>query len=96
MSGGSYNYNYNTIEWEYVGKMYDSVLNQMMKDLVKVLHDLEWWRSCDIGEEDYRKTANEFKEKWIFHGDNELCRQIIIEEFEKKRDELLKEFDCEK
>ena len=47
MSGGSYNYMYCRVEEEYVDRMYDSQLNEMMKDLVKVLHDLEWWQSCD-------------------------------------------------
>ena len=40
MSGGSYNYMYCQIEEEYVDRMYDYQLNEMMKDLVKVLHDL--------------------------------------------------------
>ena len=46
MSGGHYNYMYCRIEDEYVDRMYDSQLNEMMKDLCKLLHDLEWWKSC--------------------------------------------------
>ena len=42
MSGGSYCYMFNRIEEEYVGRMFDSQLDNMMKDLVEVLHDLEW------------------------------------------------------
>ena len=34
MSGGSYCYMFGRIEEEYVGRMYDSQLNEMMKDLV--------------------------------------------------------------
>ena len=45
MSGGSYNYLYSQIEDEYVGRMYDIELNDMMKDLTKLLKILEWWRS---------------------------------------------------
>ena len=48
MSGGSYSYVYCRVEEECVNRMFDSQLNEMMKDLVKVLHDLEWWQSCDI------------------------------------------------
>ena len=92
MSGRSYNHNYSTVEYEYVDKMYDNELNRMMKDLVKVLHDLEWWQSDDICEETYRKTVDDFKKKW-FHRTKEDYRQIVIEEFEKKRDELLKEIE---
>ncbi len=64
-SGGSYDYKYLTIDDYYSGCMYDDELNEMIDDLVKVLHDLEWWKSCDICEEDYRKTLNDFKNKWF-------------------------------
>ena len=42
MSGGSYSYVYCRVEEECVNRMFDSQLNAMMKDLVEVLHDLEW------------------------------------------------------
>lgn len=51
MSGGSYSYKYCEVDDYYVGAMYDEELNEMMKDLVEVLHDVEWWQSCDIGED---------------------------------------------
>lgn len=68
MSGGSYNYIYDRLEDECVGRMYDIELDDLVKDLCDVLHDLEWWQSCDIGEENYRDTVKKFKEKW-FSGD---------------------------
>ena len=40
MSGGSYSYIYCRVEEECVNRMFDPQLNEMMKDLVKVLHDL--------------------------------------------------------
>lgn len=41
MSGGSYNYEFGRIEDEYVGKMYDSQLNAMMKVfLVENINDI--------------------------------------------------------
>lgn len=39
MSGGSYSYVYCKVEEECVNRMFDSQLNEMMKDLVDVLHD---------------------------------------------------------
>ena len=70
MSGGSYNYIYSRLEEECSGRMYDAEMNDLIKDLCKVLHDLEWWRSCDSSEERYRKTLGAFKKKW-FKGDRE-------------------------
>ena len=36
MSGGSYCYMFNRIEEEYVGRMFDSQLNSMMKDFMRL------------------------------------------------------------
>lgn len=70
MSGGSYDYIYSRLSEECEGRMYDAEMDDLIKDLCKVLHDLEWWQSCDISEEDYRKTLSAFKKKW-FKGDRE-------------------------
>lgn len=92
MSGGSYNYMYCRIEDEYVGRMFDSQLDNMMKDLVKVLHDLEWWESCDYSEDTYRKTVTEFKKKWFKQTKIDVQKQIESK-FERTKNELLKEFE---
>ena len=91
MSGGSYNYMYSRIEYEYAGKMHDSQLNAMMKDLVDVLHDLEWWQSCDSSEERYRETVRKFKKKWFKQTKIDVQKQIESE-FERTKNELMKEF----
>lgn len=89
MSGGSYSYVYCRVEEECVNRMFDSQLNEMMKDLVKVLHDLEWWQSCDCDEKRYRETVTKFKKKWF--KQTKIEKQIESE-FEKTKDELMKEF----
>ena len=65
MSGGAFDYEYSRIEDLYVGEMQDADLDEMMKDLCELLHDLEWWQSCDTSEESYRKSAKAFKQKWL-------------------------------
>ena len=72
MSGGSRNYVYSTLrsetlgdEWSGEKGTYDVELDELINDLCDVLHDLEWWDSGDIGEEQYRETLYEFKKKWI-------------------------------
>ncbi len=92
MSGGSYSYMCYRIEDEYVGRMFDDQLDEMMKDLCKVLHDLEWWRSSDFDEDSYRKTVTEFKKKWFKQTKIDVQRQIESE-FELTKNKLLKEFD---
>ena len=92
MSGGSYNYMYCRIEDEYVGRMFDSQLDNMMKDLVEVLHDLEWWQSCDSSEERYRDTVRKFKKKWFRQTKIDVQKQIESK-LEQTKDELLKEFE---
>ena len=56
MSGGSYDYMYCRIEDYYVGHMKDIELNDLMKDIVELVHDLEWADSSDISDEDYFET----------------------------------------
>jgi hypothetical protein len=91
MSGGSYSYVYCKVEEECVNRMFDSQLNEMMKDLCKVLHDLEWWRSSNFDEDSYRKTVTEFKKKWFKQTKIDVQRQIESE-FELTKNKLLKEF----
>ena len=89
MSGGSYNYEYCRVEDEYVGAMHDAELDEMMKDLVEVLHDVEWWQSGDICEDDYRKTVKAFKAKWFDSDRGERLKPIIEREINKIRKELM-------
>lgn len=70
MSGGSYSYIYSSLREECAGAMYDAEMNDMIEDLCDVLHDLEWWQSCDSSEAEYRETLAKFKKKW-FQGDRE-------------------------
>lgn len=91
MSGGSYDYKSYVIEEYYVGRMYDLELNEMLKDLVKVLHDVEWWQSGDISEESYRETVTKFKKKW-FKRDKTQVKNVIDSVFEKEKQELYETF----
>ena len=77
MSGGSHNYICYRIEEELCGKMEDAELNDMMQDIADLAHDLEWWHSSDIGEEDYRKTVAKFKTKWFGENRNKRLAKYI-------------------
>lgn len=70
MSGGSYDYIYSRLEEKCSGRMYDAEMDEMIKDICQVLHDLEWWQSSDCSENEYRATLDKFKAKW-FKGNRE-------------------------
>lgn len=67
-------------------------MEEMMKDLVDLLHDLEWWRSADSDEKRYRESVNKFKKKWFKQTKIDVQKQIESE-FERTKNELLKEFE---
>lgn len=88
----SYNHISISVEYDLVGQMHDTELNEMMKDLVPVLEDLESWQEADIGEEQYRETVTKFKSKWFKRRKCDI-EALVNEEFEKKKTELLKELE---
>lgn len=90
MSGGSYNYIYSQLSNECEGAMHDEEMNDLIKDICEVLHDLEWWQSYDISEEDYRETVKKFKEKWFKRSRNERLKEYIDKKIDKTKDDLYK------
>lgn len=90
MSGGSYNYICYKLSDECEGRMYDAELDELIKDLAEVLHDLEWWQSADTDEERYRNTVRSFKTKWFIADARERnLEKIINEKTENLRAELI-------
>jgi hypothetical protein len=87
MSGGSFNYTYEKVDQEYPGAMGDVELDEMMKDLVTLLHDLEWWLSGDYREDQYRETVLVFKNKWFGKRDDNL-RKILLDKLSKVQKEI--------
>lgn len=88
MSGGSYDYMCYRIEEYYVGHMKDIELNDLMKDISKLLHDLEWADSGDISDESYFKTVTTFKNKWFKQDRKVRLKTYIDNKLEKTKKEL--------
>lgn len=88
MSGGSYNFIYSTLSEECEGRMYDPEMDEMIRDLCEVLHDLEWWQSGDSGEERYRNTLKKFKDKWFKGERTERLKGYIDQKMGVVRKEL--------
>ena len=89
MSGGSMNYVYNQIEYECVGQMGDRELDDLMKDIAKLVHDREWHLSGDTCEETYLKTVKEFKRKWFKSPRADRLYGYIDDMFSKTRSECM-------
>lgn len=88
MSGGSHNYLCYKIEEYYVGHMHDRELDDLMKDIAKLTHDLEWYDLGDYGPDGYFDTVKEFKKKWFQGIRKDRLRKLIDESVEELRNEL--------
>lgn len=92
MSGGSYGYIYSSMNNYCKNEMYDDVMNGIVDDLIPLLKALEWWKSCDWGEDKYRECVKNFKEKWInsSKGQEEALSKLV-DEFEKRLNRIKNE-----
>lgn len=88
MSGGSYDYIYCRLKEECEGRMYDAEMDDMIRDLADVLHDLEWWQSADSSEDEYRATLVRFKAKWFKDNREERLKGYIDNQIGIVRNQL--------
>ena len=76
MSGGSLDYFYCQLQ-DHVGDFKDKELDHLVKDLVWLFHDREWYLSGDTGEGDWNEARDKFKKRWF----TDAGRQDRIEEY---------------
>ena len=77
MSGGSHNYIYCQIENELCGQMEDLELDDLIKDIANLAHDLEWYHSADISKDSYLKCVSKFKMKWFASDRSQRLKSYI-------------------
>lgn len=68
--------------------MHDRELNDLMKDIAELAHDLEWYDSSDYGEDDYRESVVKFKAKWFEQSREERLKNYIDEAVDELRKDL--------
>lgn len=90
MSGGAFDYMYNRVEETYCGQMEDIELNNMMDDLVWLLRSLEWYKSGDTSEDDYREDVNHFKYKWFNQDTVSRVKTQLNKVLDDFKEEILK------
>lgn len=87
MSGGSMNYVCYQVE-DAASMTHDPEFAELLRDAAKVLHDEEWWLSCDTSKETYLETLAAFKAKWFCGDRAERLKGYIDKDIEKLREEL--------
>ena len=87
MSGGSMNYVCYQVE-DAASMTPDQEFAELLRDAAKVLHDEEWWLSCDTSKETYLETLAAFKAKWFCGDRTERLKGYIDKDIEKLREEL--------
>lgn len=99
MSGGHFNYQDDSLKSEMFGwsdkrdsnPMEDVELSQMVYEILDLIHELDWYKSGDSNENDYLEAKCNFKNKWLRNENyNDVIKGLIEEEFENKKQELLK------
>lgn len=88
MSGGSCDYVFCKIDEYLVGQMEDAELDDLMRDVSRLAHDLEWYLSCDTSRESYMESVRKFKGKWFGRTRNERLKGYIDADLERTRRRL--------
>ena len=72
--------------------MEDVEISQLVFDIFDLLHSYDWYASGDTTEEDYLEDKDKFKKKWLRNKNynEEVLKELIEEEFENKKQEILK------
>jgi hypothetical protein len=88
MSGGCKNYICYKIENELVGQMHDKELDDLMKDIAELAHDLEWFEDADYSYDIYKATVDKFKNKWFGKSRSERLKDYIDSSIDELKEEL--------
>ena len=77
MSGGYYDYKYYNMD-EYINDMrtQDPVIAAVMEDIKNICHDLEWYKSGEINEEDLNRSLEVFKRRWFRESILDYCDKV--------------------
>ena len=74
--------------------MHDRELSELMADVICLLYGLEWFDSCDIGEETYKECVNKFKAKWMHRTENDRLNSYL-EDLKSYYEKLVEELKGE-
>ena len=87
MSGGHFDYFCYKLA-DFAEMETDKEIADLCKDLADLLHDEEWWLSCDYDRDDWERSLTRFKEKWFGKGRSDRLRGYIDESLASLRHDL--------
>lgn len=102
MSGGRFDYADERLMAEMFGfddddkipnVMEDREISELTYDLLKLIHEYDWYACGDTGKEDYLKAKKAFKKKWFGTKRGLRIKRIVDEAIEHTREELYETFD---
>ena len=94
MSGGHFNWIQTNMEYELVGHMLDPELDDLMKDVVELVNDLDLYLSDDTSEKDWEAAKEKFKRKWLRGNHEERLKKLVEEKINQLKDELIQTIEC--
>lgn len=101
MSGGIFNYLDSTLKNEIYGwadtwsnVFEDREISELVWDVLNLIHDYDWYASCDTGKDDYLKAKAEFKKKW-FSNRGVAVRRTIDTAINELKAELYETYGME-
>ena len=86
--------NANAIIARSLNPMHDRELSELMADVMCLLHALERYDSCDIGEEKYKECVNKFKAKCLKRTEKDRLNSYL-EDLKSYYEKLVEEFKGE-
>ena len=88
MSGGAFDYAYYKI-YDVAHYTGDKEIERLLNDLADLMKSEEWYRSGDTSYEDWDKDRKAFKAKWFKTSREDRLKEIVEDEFNRVRDELM-------
>lgn len=94
MSGGHFDYLQSDMEYKLVGHMLDPELDDLMRDVVNLVEELDLYLSDDTIRKDWEEAKEKFKKKWLRGNHEERLKELVEEKVKELRDELIKMIEC--
>lgn len=73
--------------------MDDRIVSELVYDVLCIIHSNDWYMSGDTDYNTYRKDLNFFKKKWLKGLDKEYFKQLVVDEVDNLKQDLLKDLD---